>query len=105
MVLREQVRDTILQSLYEVPQHAYRPHMDTNDAILRAARHCNIIRGLLQSTVRNNTARLMGASTLELCGGLLVSLDLAKAFDSVPHQELYFSLLDCGVEYSVAQVL
>ena len=105
LVLREQIRETILQSLYEVPQYAYRPHMDTNDAILRATYHCNAIRGLLQSTVRNNTARLMGASTPELCGGLLVSLDLAKAFDSVPHQELYFSLLDCGVEYSVAQVL
>ena len=47
----------------------------------------------------------MGAPQPELCGGLLVSLDLAKAFDSVPHQELYLSLLDCGVDSGVAQVL
>ena len=105
LVLREHIRDQVLQSLYDVPQYAYRPCMDTNDAILRAVHHCSHIRGMLQASVRNNTAKVVGETAPQLRGGLLISLDLAKAFDSVPHQELYCALLESGVNAELAQVL
>ena len=40
-----------------------------------------------------------------MTGGLMISFDLSKAFDAVPHAELWTSLLEAGIESSLAAVL
>ena len=57
--------------------------------------------------MRNHTARILGAIPLELQGGLLISLDMSKAFDSVPqpHKELFLAMLEAGVEMNMARLI
>ena len=47
----------------------------------------------------------MGTLPPELQGGLLVSLDMSKAFDSVPHQELFLAMREANVEENIARLV
>ena len=105
LVLRNHVEDTVRSSLFDTPQYSSRPGLDTSNAIMRALSHCRAVRLLQQQAVRNHTSRVMGALPPELHGGLMVSLDMSKAFDSMPHQELYMALLESNVEESLAQII
>ena len=105
LVLRGHVEGSIRKSLYDIPQYSYRPGMDTRNAILRAVSHCKAVRSLQKQAVQNHTARVLGAIPPELQGGLLVSLDVSKAFDSVPHKELFLAMLEAGVESSMARLI
>ena len=105
LVLRGHVESRIRSSLYDVPQYSYRPGMDTHNAILRAVSHCKAVRALQKQAVQNHTARVMGAVLPELQGGLLVSLDMSKAFDSVPHKEIFLAMLEAGVEMNMARLI
>ena len=105
LVLRGHVEGSIRKSLYDIPQYSYRPGMDTHNAILRAVSHCKAVRSLQKQAVQNHTARVLGAIPPELQGGLLVSLDMSKAFDSVPHKELFLAMLEAGVESSMVRLI
>ena len=105
LVLRGHMEGPIRRALSDAPQYAYRPGLDTNNAILRAISHCKAVRQLLKQAVRNHTSRVMGALPPELQGGLLVSLDMSKAFDSVPHQELFLAMRESNVEESIARLV
>ena len=105
LVLRGHMEGPIRRALSDAPQYAYRPGLDTNNAILRAISHCKAVRMLLKQAVRNHTARVMGELPPELQGGLLVSLDMSKAFDSVPHQELFLAMRESNVEENIARLV
>eukprot|EP00439_Symbiodinium_sp_Y106_P077805 s1399_g16.t1 len=49
-----------------------------------------------------NTAKLFNQPMRELVGGLMVSLDLSKAFDCLSYSEMYSSLLEVNVPESLA---
>ena len=49
--------------------------------------------------------RITGDVALELTGGLLISVDLAKAFDSVPNHELYRALVEANINTAVTHAL
>ena len=44
LVLRGHVEGPIKRALFDTPQYAYRPGLDTNNAILRAISHCKAVR-------------------------------------------------------------
>ena len=105
IILREAVKPYVLRAMIDVPQYAYRPGASTTDALLRASSHCSMVRDLLSQHVHDHTQKMLGHADTELVGGLMVSLDLRKAFDSVSHAELYTSLVEAQIPEALAAAL
>ena len=66
-------------SLGHMPLYAYMPHRGTRDCLLTVSRHCRLVRELC-TVHRKNDARS------GLWGGLQISLDMEKAFDTISRQ-------------------
>eukprot|EP00439_Symbiodinium_sp_Y106_P078677 s150_g17.t1 len=105
IILREAIAPIVRASLQSTPQYAYRQGTSTADPLLRATLHCAAVRDLLKQHQRDHTTKLLGAADVPLIGGLMLSLDLRKAFDAVPHPEILSSLLEAGVDESLAVLL
>ena len=89
--------DAIGGTLCSVPQHAYLPGRSTEDALARIFRHCDVVRNLCNSQRYPLQQFARGQHPGHLTGGLLVTLDLSKAFDMVPRGRLFKCLADLGV--------
>ena len=87
-------------ALQGTPQYAYRKHTSTLGALRRASGHCRMVRHVLARQV--DTAKQFNQPMRELVGGLMVSLDLSKAFDCLSYSEMYSSLLEVNVPESLA---
>ena len=104
-LLKNAARDVVHQSIQQYPQFAYRSGASTTDAILRVTSHCYAVRGVLERTHTSKAARLMGESVPNLKGGLMVAIDLAKAFDNVTYQEMFLALREAGMEEALVQLI
>ena len=94
--IRGLLMDGILASLQDIPQFAYLPGRDLNDALARVNHRMEVIRTSLrfsttnrfdQRTIRENT-RQGGRWLHPVCGGAVLSIDLHKAFDMVSRKQL-----------------
>ena len=97
-VLNRRVRASALHSLLRSPQFAYLPERSTADALDIAFSRCHRTRALLQSQVRTMHHTRDGAQHHKCCGGLALSVDMAKAFDRVPWAWLARGLRECQVD-------
>ena len=66
-------------------------------ALLNVFHRCRRIRQLTQSSGYSVFARRAGEVSTPVTGGLMLSLDLSAAFDSVPRQRVQKSLIAAGV--------
>ena len=95
----------ILASLHTIPQFAYLPGRNLNDALARGNQRMELIRTSLkfsefstanrfdQRTIRENTQQ--GGRWLHpVCGGAVLSIDLHKAFDMVSRRQLAATLAE-----------
>ena len=89
--------DAIGETLCAVPQYAYLPGRSTEDALVRIFRHCDAVRTLCNSQRYPLQQFARGQQPGSLTGGLLVTLDLSKAFDMVPRGRLFRCLANLGV--------
>ena len=89
--------DAIGEQLCAVPQYAYLPGRSTEDALARIFRHCDAVRTQCNAQRYPLQHLARGHHTGSLTGGLLVTLDLSKAFDMVPRGRLFRCLADLGV--------
>ena len=105
VLLKAQAAPYIMQALEGSVQFAYRQGVSTLDAITRAGNHCHEVRRLLESASTSQTAKLLGAEQPKLIGGLMLSIDLAKAFDSLSHAEIQHSLESTGMPEYLVNVL
>ena len=99
-ILKQQASVFVQAALQGTPQYAYRKHTSTLGALRRASGHCRMVRHVLARQV--DTAKLFNQPMRELVGGLMVSLDLSKAFDCLSYSEMYSSLLEVNVPESLA---
>ena len=90
-LLKTAAQEAVFWSLRSVPQFAYGAGTSAGDAILRVSEDGCKVRSTLESTNTSNLAKLMGDHQPELRGGLMVAIDLSKAFDNVKHEEIYLS--------------
>ncbi|OLQ13651.1 Retrovirus-related Pol polyprotein from type-2 retrotransposable element R2DM [Symbiodinium microadriaticum] len=105
LILRWEITPFVRAALADVPQYAYRPQAGTLDALLRSSLHCTEVRDLLSQHQRDHTSKILDEPRISLVGGFMCSLDLAKAFDSVPHSELYCSMCEAGVPLHLANAV
>ena len=104
-IIKSHIKDPIMLALRNTPQYAYRQGASTADAILRSTEHCVEVRHRLESLKTDLTTKLAGRHREELMGGLMANLDLAKAFDSLPYREIYFSLTEAGVDEPLCRLI
>ncbi|OLP92700.1 LINE-1 retrotransposable element ORF2 protein [Symbiodinium microadriaticum] len=108
VVIRQQHADHVSKgctTVKDVPQYAYRAQASTADPLLRASQHCQQVRKMLDGCLDDRTSRLLQQKQPLLLGGMMVSLDLSKAFDSLTHEEMYLALTDTGMPSNLANVL
>ena len=74
-LLLEQARGPLCQ----MPMYAYMPHRGTRECLLTVSHHCRQVRELC-------TAHRKDDAKAGLWGGLQISLDMEKAFDTVSRQ-------------------
>ncbi|CAE6920896.1 unnamed protein product [Symbiodinium sp. CCMP2592] len=96
-IIKHHVNPVVQTALRHVPQYAYRQLASTGDALLRATLHCTQVRQTLAGYQDDHTSRVLGAPERELLGGLMVSIDLSKAFDKLRYEEMYLSLQEAQV--------
>ena len=93
------------QYLQDLPQHAYLPYRSTSSAVSKALSHCYQIRCLLQSqniNIHNSRER---HKKRELVGGLVLSVDLSRAFDSLPFWLLSQALQQAAVPLPLRELI
>ena len=78
-----------LAALVRLPQFAYLGHRGCAEAICRIQAHCQQVRDHHQYGIHQ---RAHGLPQVPLRGGLLISLDLTRAFDSVNRNDLVSAL-------------
>ena len=71
--------------LTKFPLYAYLPHRGTTDCLLRVSEHCRTVRDRCIAHAKDDVPH-------DLFGGLQVSLDMEKAFDSVRRHIVYQAL-------------
>ena len=104
-VLKDAVSGPIMEALWDIPQFAYRQLSSTIDALLRGSLHCDQVRALAGTVNTDVTTKLLTGHLPELTGGMMMSLDLAKAFDCMPFGEMYVSLREVGVSDELARLV
>ena len=99
-LLTKVARQPVLYRLCSHPQFAYLPHRSTHDSIDRAVQHCSRVRDRIAAFRRSETDH-----SATVIGGLTISIDLQKAFDTLPRERLFQGLLDLGVPPACVQLL
>ena len=89
--------DSIGALLCSVPQYAYLPLRGCTEALVRIFKHCGQVRSKCLEHRHHIQQRAQGKQLGILEGGILVTIDLSKAFDMVPRDGLYRRLHRLGV--------
>ena len=105
MILKRQANPWVQQALATVPQYAYRQLASTMDPILRSTKHCTTVRRILANYVEDHTAKILNRTDQELLGGLMVGIDLSKAFDYLGYAEMYKARQDTGMPEHLSRIL
>ena len=96
-LVAERIRPFIKSYADQIPQHAYLPGRSAEGALLNAFSRCRQIRELTQQAGNSVFARRAGNRSAPYAGGVVLSLDMTTAFDTVPRVLIRDSLLEAGV--------
>ena len=91
------LRPSVIQALCALPQFAYYPGRCLASALARVTTHCDRIRSLLVQHRSDLYARRAGKQALPCYGGLMMALDLSKAFDRVSRGDLDMAMRQAQV--------
>ena len=104
-ILRQPLREALARACTELPQFAYVTGRSTTDALLRVHQHFEDVQDILDAN-RYNRYQLHDKRQPSMCfGGICLSLDLAKAFDSVDREKVYASLYELQVQQDIIQLV
>ena len=91
-MLAESVLPKVVSFLNRVPQWAYLPGRSTADSIEAVCAHLHQVRELVAANSTSILQRFRGSEPVRLVGGISISLDVHKAYDSLPHPFLRESM-------------
>ncbi|CAE7463389.1 Pol [Symbiodinium natans] len=99
-MIADKVQDKVLAYLTHVPQWAYLQGRSTSDALTAVCAHMHQVRELLASQTRSLPQRFQGCERHQVIGGVSISLDVKKAFDSLSHAFLAEAMRDAEFEHT-----
>ncbi|CAE7035064.1 unnamed protein product [Symbiodinium sp. CCMP2592] len=97
VVLRTRLLDIVQERLRQIPQFAYCPQKAIDQAISRVAQHCHRVREVVKHSTVSTHDRREGLMRSQCTGGLMISLDLSRAFDLLSRSALDRSLQAASV--------
>ena len=92
------IRPQVQTYLASIPQFAYVSGRALQDAVTRVTSHCSEVRTLIQSQACNIHTKRGGRTEKKLYGGVQLSLDISKAFDCLPGEDLRQALVEAQVD-------
>jgi len=99
------LHEQLWPTLQGLPQFAYLPGRGADEALSRIATFCRAVRAKIEMHHYPVHQQAYGLHPGELGGGLLLSLDLSKAFDTVCRKRLFAGLRRFGVHDSLLGLL
>ena len=87
------------------PQFAYCEGKGIDQAIFRVIGHCSRVRTRLSDGVLSVHARRAGRVPSKCYGGIMVGIDMSRAFDTLARDVLLRSLQHAGVDASLQRIL
>ena len=100
--LNKLVLNSAMDALLADPQFAYLPKRGVDSAMDTAFLHMSEVRAPLADQKPSIFAKRAGVVRSSCCGGVLLSVDLSRAFDKVPWMELYHALRAVGTPPGLA---
>ena len=97
LAIKLRVHPKVEAALRPYPQFAFMPGRSTHHALFRVLRHCREGRSLVSSQRLTLIDKFRGALPAKCRGAIQISLDYAKAFDSMDRGYIRPALLRCGV--------
>ena len=97
--------DEVGHILQRWPQFAYLPRRGTDDALFRLATHCRQVREVINQYKYPIHQRAQGSLPGDVGGGVIVSLDLSKAFDMVSRPQMMEGLQQLNISSELLQLL
>ena len=105
-LLAARIKPVVQAYASDCQQHAYLPGRSTEGALLWIFHKCRLIRELAESSRRTiYDKRYNTSATDPYTGGMVLSLDMSLAFDSVPRSYIQASLLDAGIALPDVQLI
>ena len=105
-LLAARIKPDVQAYASDCQQHAYLPGRSTEGALLWIFHKCRFIRELAESSRRTiYDKRYNTSATDPYTGGMVLSLDMSLAFDSVPRSYIQASLLDAGIALPDVQLI
>ena len=91
-LLKDRVETQASSCLARCPQFAYNANRSIEEAISRVATHCASVRSRLKASVMSVHQRRAGCKQSACVGGIMISIDLSRAFDALPRPALQASM-------------
>ena len=95
----------IIEQIKLFPQFAYQQGRSQFAALRRVYQHCSSVRAQLQKHTRNLHQRFAGTKAVPLYGALMLTVDLAQAFDRMPRSKLYQGLCRLQLPQDLIHIL
>ena len=102
-MLASMVKPFLDSYLRGVPQYAYVSGRSAPEALARVFSHLHSVRQLAPKKERMVQRRQQGLTRTECSGGLTFSLDVAKAFDTIPRWVIQAACVDAGIPQHILQ--
>ena len=103
--LRDQLAPQTADLLQRVPQYAYCEGKGIDQAIQRVIAHCQSTRQRLQEGSLSVHERRAGKRCSTCYGGIMIGIDMSRAFDNLTRKVLLQSLQFAGVSESLQRIL
>lgn len=104
-LIKTRLMDQVRPWLLGKPQFAYCEGRAVDEAVARVFQHCRHIRQRLNTGADSVHARRAGLPSTRCLGGLMVSLDLSRAFDTVTRRALSLALEAAGVTSELRELV
>ena len=91
-LLKDRVEAQASSCLARCPQYAYSTNRSIEEAISRVAAHCASVRSRIKASVMSVHQRRAGCKQSACVGGIMISIDLSRAFDALPRSALQASM-------------
>ncbi|CAE7281246.1 unnamed protein product [Symbiodinium sp. CCMP2592] len=103
--IRNRLQELTLGFLQRRPQYAYCPDKAIDQAIARVCQHCRQVRDRVQHAIPTVHGRREGQKSSQCVGGIMLGLDLSRAFDCIPRAALQRALLHAGASEPLVQAV